>query len=634
MDALKTRFLTLNILIFISLTAAFGSNQGKYWIHFKEFARGNPVQLSAKAIQRRHMRGTTIEQTRLDYYPDKQYLSQIVALGIEIRQVSRWINAASVYCDSIQLMTVSALSFVDSITPVASYKGKRLFPSEKPPPDIPLRADSIDYGLSYRQLHLSQIDSVHQLGYSGKSILIGIMDTGFNLAHPFLNSIQSEGRLIATYDFINNDRDVQDSPDIQQSHGTTVWSVIGANAPTTMFGSAYNADFVLAKTEIDTEEIRQEEDNWIAAAEWMDSLGVDIICSALGYIDWYDTSQLDGHTCFITIAAEAAAASGIAVANVAGNERNNFSWRRIIPPSDGDSVIAVGAVSPNGSVTIFSSPGPTTDGRIKPDIMAQGIQVIGANYANGSGQYYDGTSVATPIVAGGLALALEAHPSWSLDKLFTALRQSGSMNSAPNNDYGWGIAKIFNLIAINGYFSISQSTSTPFNGDTIRLFIAIYDSLGQPGGNHQFDIQVISGNAELIGLPVSGGPDTLIQNVFIPLPGLQKLLIRDNIAEMDRLTEIDASSKTNISLEIWPNPAIDSVTFVFEAENQSWSEIIIFTVSGDKVARLRLNSTLKFNTLNWPALNDNGDKIASGVYIAQLRTATGSKSAKFAYIKN
>lgn len=629
---MPTRLPILMLTLIIYISPAFGSTQTKHWVYLKDYTKDGPIQLSAKSYQRRQLRNALPDRLKLDCYPQERYLSQLREIGLDINQVSRWLNAVSVTGDSFQISETLQLPFVSRISPVASFKGKRLYQSQKHPTITPFLIDSIDYGLSYNQLHLSQIDSVHQLGYAGKSTIIGVMDTGFDIYHPYLISIRNEGRLLAAYDFINHDPDVQDTDDIQQYHGTSVWSVIAGNAPGSLIGSAYGADFVLAKTELQNEEIQQEEDNWIAAAEWMDSLGVDIICSALGYTDWYDTTQLDGRTCAITIAAEAAASSEIAVINVAGNERNNYAWGTIIPPSDGDSVIAVGAVNRNGNLADFSSPGPTFDGRIKPDIMAQGVQVFAADYSSDGGRYDDGTSVAAPIIAGGLALALEAHPDWNLDKLFSSLRNTGNNRETPNNDYGWGIAKIFDLIAIDGYFRVNQAQANPVNGDTILLDILLFDSLGQNGGNHRINILVIDGTAELI-LPPETGGNFVRQYMYLPLPGLQKILIRDSVAAMEKLLEIDVGSKKAITLEVWPNPAIDTVVFVFGLDNPSWAELSVFTVSGDKVVSYYLNSTIRFNTISWPAKTNNGENIASGVYIATLKTPSGLKTAKFAYIK-
>jgi subtilisin family serine protease len=622
------------LLSIILISAAFGSDNLKHWVYFKDYTRGEPIQLSQKAIERCRQRGVRSQTIILECPPAIQYIDQLKSTGLTIHQVSRWLNAVSVTADSSQLVYIAVLPFINRIKPVASFRGDRLQKSSGQVIPQRLQNDQLDYGPSLSQVRLEQIDSLQGLGYDGSNILIGIMDTGFDLAHPSFDSILNRGGVIATYDFINNDANVQDQPDIQQSHGTAIWSVLGGFDEGSLIGPAYGADYVLAKTEIVSQEIRSEEDNWIAAAEWMDSLGVDIISSSLGYIDWYDTTQLDGHTCAITLAAEAAAARGIAVVNVAGNERNNFAWRKIIPPSDGDSVIAVGAVDASGALASFSSPGPTADGRIKPDIMGQGLFVRAANFENNGYGSFDGTSVATPIIAGGLALILEAHPDWGLDKLYGSLRGNGSQANSPNNDYGWGIARFFDQFAINGYFIVEQPPDTITRGDTIDIAIALYDSTGHSGGIHQISVQLVSGTAVLIGEPRPSGVNRLIQSVYFPLPGAQRLLVRDEIADLIRQLDLSVGAPIPVKIEIWPNPAIDSVIFVYSLDRPSWAEIAIFTIAGDKIDAIRINSSPSVNSYIWPAKNRNGESIASGIYIAHLRSSTGSQTSKFAFIKN
>jgi serine protease AprX len=165
---------------------------------------------------------------------------------------------------------------------------------------------------------------------------------------------------------------------------------------------------------------------------------VKIISSSLGYIDWYDTTQLDGQTAVITRAANAANALGIIVVNSAGNEGNNIRWRKVTPPADGDSVIAAGAVDVNGTIADFSSRGPTADGRIKPDFCALGVSDYVANYAGGYGRF-SGTSFSAPLIAGGIALLLEGHPDWTLSRVISFVKKASSKLTNPNNAYGWGI---------------------------------------------------------------------------------------------------------------------------------------------------------------------------------------------------
>ncbi len=444
----KALFKSIFIVLLTFLPVLSNAENIKQWIFFTDKGEGQTAAISDKALNRRMMRGNYQGPTELDIYPDQHYIESLKAAGLKVHRISRWLNAASVSGSPEALAVIRELRFVKKIQPVAAYHRDRIIRAETDnnlpkEPFLP-KQTAFDYGLSYTQLHLCQIDSLHSLGYSGQGVLIGIMDTGFRLDHPAFAEIIASGRLIATYDFINDDDNVQDTVNIQQEHGTSVWSVIGAFTEDTLIGSAFGADFILAKTEIKTQEIRAEEDNWIAAAEWMEAQGVDIISSSLGYIDWYVKSDLNGNTCAITIAADAAASLGVAVVNSAGNERGNY-WDAIIPPADGFMVIAAGGVTSIGNLWSGSSPGPTADGRIKPDVAAMALFVRAANYISDGYNSYTGTSYAAPIIAGGLALVIEAHPDWNIMTLIYNLHKTASNASSPNNDLGWGIARFYDM---------------------------------------------------------------------------------------------------------------------------------------------------------------------------------------------
>jgi subtilisin family serine protease len=170
----------------------------------------------------------------------------------------------------------------------------------------------------------------------------------------------------------------------------------------------------------------------------MESLGVDIISSSLGYIDWYDTTQLDGNTAVITQVAAIAASLGVIVVNAAGNEGDNPLWRLVTPPADGDSVIAVGSVDSQRNLAASSSRGPTSDGRIKPDFCGMGVGDYIAAYAGGY-TFGSGTSYSTPLIAGGIALLLDHNPSYRLSDILTAMKLSSSRGRNPDYNYGWGI---------------------------------------------------------------------------------------------------------------------------------------------------------------------------------------------------
>ncbi|HRX52541.1 MAG TPA: S8 family serine peptidase, partial [Candidatus Krumholzibacteria bacterium] len=248
--------------------------------------------------------------------------------------------------------------------------------------------------------------------------------------------------VVDAYDFLNDDAVVDNEPDdpaTAHNHGTATWSNVGAHRPGVLVGPAYGADFALAKTEDVAGEYPQEEDFWVAGLEWLEGLGVDVVNSSLGYSNWYVFADLDGNTAVTTRAADHAAALGVVVVNSAGNARAN-SWGHIIVPSDGDSVIAVGAVDADGVVTYFSSPGPTADGRIKPDVSARGLQ--NSTAGAGSDDAYSsasGTSLAAPLVTGVAALILERQPGLTPLQVREALRATADHALLPNNDIGWGL---------------------------------------------------------------------------------------------------------------------------------------------------------------------------------------------------
>jgi len=246
-----------------------------------------------------------------------------------------------------------------------------------------------------------------------------------------------------------------------------------------------------------------------------------------------------------------------------------------------------------------------------------------------------GTSLSTPVVAGGLALILEAHPGWSLDQLFTAIRTTASMANNPNNDFGWGIPRFFDMFAVSGYFTVFRENPVAAVGDTITLTIALFDSTSAPGGVHQISVAVETGTAQLLGDPVPSGQDTLVQQVFFPMPGVQALRFLDSVTGQTLVREITVFGQVSFDFVVAPNPAIDSVVFLFNLKQPSRTEITVFNVAGDRVADLTIQGTDAYaglNRMSWNATNEFGGDIASGVYIANLRTGSGNETIKFAFV--
>lgn len=349
-------------------------------------------QLSERSVKRRMLRGKKPIFDFTDIPVKSQYLDELTSSGVKIRVVSKWLNSASVMANKNQIKEIEKLPFVRAIQKVVTFYRKEPFPSVENPTkereenlqkfyEAP-KDQLLGYGQSYAQLAQIHVPELHNLGYSGKGVLITMLDTGYFLHHPAFDSILNSGRLVATHDFINGDDNVEDGPDQQREHGTYTFSAVGGFVNDTLIGPAYGAQFALAKTEVVASETKIEEDHWVAGIEWAEGLGADVVSSSLGYNDWYTYEDMDGNTALSTIAADSAVSKGVVVVNAAGNERQN-AWHYIIAPADGDSVIAVGAVNLQGQIAGFSSAGPTYDGRIKPDVVACGVNTYCASSYGG-----------------------------------------------------------------------------------------------------------------------------------------------------------------------------------------------------------------------------------------------------------
>jgi serine protease AprX len=374
----------------------------------------------------------------------ENYLEQLSSYGFHVRHTSRWLNAASGFAPVEALFAIASLAFVRQIT-LLPYTRHSSEIKQLVSHDV-TSADTLAYGASAAQLEQIHVPEVHQLGFSGQGIIIGMLDTGFNLKHEALRHIDK----IAEYDFVFNDVITQnEAADIatQERHGTRVLSVIGGEKSGSLYGPAFKAGYILAKTEDMRSETPVEEDNWVAALEWAEAQGVDVISTSLGYYDWYTYQNMDGRTAVTTRIAAKAAALGVVLCAAAGNERND-TWHYIGAPADADSIITVGAVDIQGQITFFSSAGPTFDGRIKPEVVACGLHVYMVSSSCDSCYTTDnGTSFSTPLVAGVAALLLQAHPHWTPMQVRDALMMTADRHDNPDNLYGWGLVNA--LAALN-----------------------------------------------------------------------------------------------------------------------------------------------------------------------------------------
>lgn len=362
------------------------------------------------------------------------YLSALYVTGYYPKAVSRWLNAVVLELNPAQQQEILKLPFVHSLRRVQT-----MIPAGS---DVSL-SDAVPdptyfWGASGGQTRMLNADKLHLNRYTGKGINIAVFDNGF----PAVNTLQAfeRTRVLGTYDFVAEEPDVYNN---SGSHGTMVLSTLSAYVPESIIGMAFDANYLLAVTENDMSETRQEEYHWVRAAEWADSLGADIFTTSLGYTTFddptedYTPSDMDGNTTMITRASDAAAGRGIWVITSAGNQGND-SWRIISAPADGDSVFAIGAVNANRVLASFSSRGPTADGRIKPDLLAQGAGTA-VVVTDGRIMNANGTSFSGPIIAGLAACLLQANPNQYGYEAGRLLRGTGDRAGNPDNDYGYGL---------------------------------------------------------------------------------------------------------------------------------------------------------------------------------------------------
>jgi len=377
--------------------------------------------------------------------------------GVErLRATSRWFNAVSLSVKKRVIPEITSQPFVLKIDLVKRARRRpaeiTVHPDNVEAAGLSTVFDGRDYGGSFEQLKQINALVAHAAGYTGKDILVLMLDTGYFTGHEAVDS----SRIVAEYDFIWDDDNTQDDTlDAagQQVHGTQTMSVLGGAAEGALYGPAYECDFLLAKTEIIDQEDQIEEDLFVAALEWGERGGADVASSSLGYFDWYEFSDMDGNTAVTTRAVEMAVRRGMVCVTAVGNENvegkttMGTGWDHIIAPADADSVIAVGAVDAEGRITGFSSRGPTFDGRIKPEVVARGLNVtIASGYFPTSYGRGNGTSFSTPLVAGAAAQVLQAHPAWSPAQVRRAFMETANNAVVPNNVYGWGVIDVMEAI--------------------------------------------------------------------------------------------------------------------------------------------------------------------------------------------
>ena len=460
----KNIFRRLHVLWLLVLTISFAvvvvqyrdaaakpGPSGRYWVMLRDKGLVSEEQhridllrseWTERSIKRRKLSGAGLDE--MDLPVCREYIEQVHSTGAKVLRTSRWINAVSVEADTCALSLLSELDCVSGVRPVASFTRADIdleqvenlltYDNDEITGAFPLGG----YGPSYRQAEQAGVLEAHRRGFTGAGVLLGMLDTGFQLDHRAFTGIE----LVAQYDFIFDDADPSYDPrtDLsgQANHGTACLSVIVGYDPGHLIGIAPRAAVAVAKTELTGSETRVEEDYWVAGIEWLEWLGVDVVSSSLSYSDWYNSADYNGVTPLVTRAAQRAFELGVVICNSAGNAGPELAT--IGAPADAPGVLAIAAVDSTGRITGFSSRGPSSDGRIKPDVAAMGRKVACVRPLTWDRySFWNGTSLACPVVAGVAVLVREAHPDWSSRMVVEALRSTSSRAFAPDTAYGYGI---------------------------------------------------------------------------------------------------------------------------------------------------------------------------------------------------
>ena len=444
---------------------------GKYyiWRYTLKDKQGSPYAiahpsrfLSHKSIERRKRQGLELDSTDLPV--SSRYLRQIEKTSAEtIREMkkrsaewtiigtSRWNNTVLVRAnDTTILQRIAALDCMrkaeqvwtspDSIPRMIRQKAHTSFN-----PWDSLKGEF--YGCGKEQIEMLNGQRLHNIGMKGRGMTIAILDGGFQNADaiPALQHINIAG--FKDFVFPNSLYFFQET-----DHGTKVLSALGSNEPQVLVGTAPEARYWLLRCEDQQTEQPVEEDYWAMAAEFADSLGVDIISSSLGYNDYddypnyYHQRDLDGHTALISHTASMLAQKGIILVNSAGNSGMG-PWKKIVFPADADHILTVGALNMEKKNAPFSGVGPTQDGRVKPDVMALGSPTA---LISGRGTIVRdmGTSFSTPVVAGLVACLWQALPQMSALEIMDLVRMTSDSYQKPDNIYGYGMPNFWRAYMI------------------------------------------------------------------------------------------------------------------------------------------------------------------------------------------
>ena len=487
------------------LLSFYGYSQEDAWVYFTDkpnaqFYFDNPLQmLSQRSLDRRTNQNIAIDIKDVPIH--QPYIDQILAsIGIEVKAKSKWFNAVHVRGSITDIQNLSSFTFVDHIyfaNRTLNISGKSSNTSKvsviQNVNKVLETTITFDYGNSANQIQMLNANLLHQQDYTGTGKIIAVMDAGFPSVDviPAFQRLRDNNQILGGYNFVDRSTDFY----TRNSHGTLVLSTMGGFQVSQLIGTAPDANYYLFITEDADTENPIEESNWVEAAEMADSLGVDIITTSLGYFEYdnpnysYTYADMNGTTSFISKGSDIAFSRGMICVASAGNSGGNALNPHIAVPADTINTLAIGAVKFDEVYAAFSSIGPSFDGRIKPDVMAQGQSAVVATVAETIGTA-SGTSFSGPIMAGAIASFWQAVPSLTNQQVVDFVKQSADRFSNPTNQYGYGIPDF--QLALN---AAQLSVSTNFKGRFLVYPNPVSDKLFISFPNSFEDAKVIFYNA-------------------------------------------------------------------------------------------------------------------------------------------
>lgn len=653
----------LVITIFFITSISFAQSSSKYFIYFKDkgIDKSSVLQkntslykqainsLSERSIKRRVKTLGQDYITFEDLPINIDYLRKIESSGAKIVWKLKWLNAVSAILTNEQYQEISKYDFISKVEKVKilKYKNdKSIEPQLEKVSNIVNANYKFDYGPSLTQYKLSDIPIVHDYGFSGQDVLIGILDAGFAWqAHPAL----MDRKVLAERDFVNGDTNTDDG---DANHGTAVFSLVGGFAEGKMVAPAFNAQYVLAKTEYIYTETNIEEDNYAAALEWMDSIGVDITTTSLGYNEFdagqesYTYEDMDGKTTIVTKASELAFSRGITTINSAGNEGNK-SWKYITAPADGFNTIAVGSVGSDTVLAYFSSQGPTYDGRLKPEVVTQGLACYHATAYVNDYAFGMGTSYSAPIAAGIAAQLLSAFPYLTNNQIRLILIQASNRVNNPDNQYGYGLLSAKKAIEFPNVESTKNTNSFSINkividssgilDDSIEMFYSINN------GKEFSKVRATINAKGYFQYEMPTYSNDLIKFYFMYK---DSNLVSKRIPESATYELTSGTSEITLNYQIpvylfnvelsqnFPNP-FNSVTSIIVTAPKGTNLLVeVYNILGQKISTIFKGSVSKETMLiYWNGLDNFNSKVSSGIYFYKATTKDGIISKKMVYIK-